>query len=431
MRRARRPGRRPQPRAPARRRDPAPGAHAGTRRRAARPRRLRRPAPPRRDHRPPQAVRAAQPGVPQAGRRPPPQGASCTTTAGARAARNAVVTSSKRRWPRIRSPTTPHARQKLRAGERSSGSSATAAHRATGPGPQREPGPPVRPRARRPRGVGLRRRLGAHRRRGAPGPPLHRDRPAPRRGAARGAARRPAPARAGRGRLVLHLRATGPRRPAPDAAGALADQTVARARPGGRAHVEDLRANEDDAGLPETRVARSGLHAVHLRLGRGRVARRRARRRRDDRRRLRAPREAVHRPASPGRRRRAGAGDPGQGPRARPTRATAAWSRRPASPARDGQASDGRAREVEKGKPWERPASGPAELAPSPATTPPSPPRCASTRARGSAFAARAPSPISPGRSGSSDTEPEPGGAARARAPVDALRVVADGRASP
>ena len=55
-------------------------------------------------------------------------------------------------------------------------------------------------------------------------PPLHRDRPARRRGAPRRPARRPAAARARGGRVVLHLRAPRARRAAADAAGALADE---------------------------------------------------------------------------------------------------------------------------------------------------------------------------------------------------------------
>ena len=94
------------------------------------------------------------------------------------------------------------------------------------------------------------------------------------------------------------------------------------ARPRDRAASRrDLNANEDDAGLPETRAPDPGLHARRLRLGGGRRPRRRARRRRDDRRRLRAPREAVHRPAPPGRRRRARTRDRGHAPARPPTRA--------------------------------------------------------------------------------------------------------------
>ena len=199
----------------------------------------------------------------------------------------------------------PQREQKLRAAAaRRALRARRAAHRAAGAGPQREPRPPVRPRAAGAGGVGLRRRLAAHRRRGAAGPPLHRDRPAARGGAARGPARRPAAARARRGRLVLHLRASRARRAAPDATGALADQDGRQAGPRDRAASARIcGANEDDAGLPETRVPDPGFTPYVARLGGGRHARRRARRRRDDRRRLRPPREAVHRPAAPGRRR--------------------------------------------------------------------------------------------------------------------------------
>ena len=76
--------------------------------------------------------------------------------------------------------------------------------------PQRVPGPPVRPRARRARGVGLRRRLDAHRRGRAPHPPEHRRRPRARRSAAGGPPRRPRRADARRARVVLHVPAPRP-----------------------------------------------------------------------------------------------------------------------------------------------------------------------------------------------------------------------------
>ena len=94
--------------------------------------------------------------------------------------------------------------------------------------------------------------------------------------------------------------------------------------------------------------ARCRLHALCVRLGSGRVARRRARRRRDDRRRLRAPREAVHRPAAPDRRRRAERLHPGPstggGRRVPPRRRGRVGRRR-------------RAMTVRKGEPWGRAAA--------------------------------------------------------------------------
>ena len=143
-----------------------------------------------------------------------------------------------------------------------------AAHRAPRAGPQREPGPPVRPRAARPRGVGLRRRLVAHRRRRAAGPPLPRVRPARRRGAARGAARRPRPRRA-RGLVSCF---TYEHR-GPDGQDAMpparwpTKAVAKRCRAPSSGSPRSCSGNEDDAGLPETRLPDPGFTPLRLRLG--------------------------------------------------------------------------------------------------------------------------------------------------------------------
>ena len=234
------------------------------------------------------------------------------------------------------------------------------AHRAPGARPQREPGPPVRPGAR------ACSRRGATSTAGrsptpASGSPASTPRPtcSLAEALARRAARRARAARARRGRVVLHLRAARARRPAPDAA-ARAGRRKTVAQAGARrssASATDLNANEDDAGLPETRAPDPGFTPYVARLGGGRRARRRARRRRDDRRRLRAQREAVHRPAAPGRRRRARPETPRDAPVRPPTRATAAWSPRRASPAAE------RRRRDREGRAVGAPGRGPGRVA--------------------------------------------------------------------
>src|SRR5207245_7329030 len=73
------------------------------------------------------------------------------------------------------------------------------------PGPHGVIGPPVRPGAARPRGLGLRGRLDAHRGGWPAGPPVPRVRSPGRRGAARRPLRRPRPRGGGRARLLLPL----------------------------------------------------------------------------------------------------------------------------------------------------------------------------------------------------------------------------------
>ena len=164
------------------------------------------------------------------------------------------------------------------------------------PGPQPVRLPPLRPGAAHPRGVGVRRRLGADRRRSSPGRVLPRVRPARRGGRAPGPPRRARSGRAGRPGVGLQLRAPQPRRAAgavvpvarrPQAVGGhrVARRRAALRRGGGRP--------PGDAGAgPDVRRAgpRLGGRAVVRVGGRGRgpVGRR-----------LRPHHEAAHRPAAP------------------------------------------------------------------------------------------------------------------------------------
>ena len=224
--------------------------------------------------------------------------------------------------------------------------------------PQREPGPAVRPRARRARGVGLRRRLGP---RPTPGELLARlytRATCCRRGAARRAARRPRPARARRPGLVLHLRAPRPRDRA--AAAAPWPSSGRQAQPGASSGVwRDLNApNEDDAGLPETRPPDPGFIAAVHDVGARRRRSPTCSRTRADRRRLRAQREAADRPPAPVADVAPTADTAATARGGRPTPASAASSRRRASsvrvPAHD--RAHGRARGAEPATE----ASGPA-----------------------------------------------------------------------
>ena len=134
--------------------------------------------------------------------------------------------------------------------------------RAPGPGPQREPGPPVRPGAAGHRVLGLRRRVGAHAGRPPPRPALLRVRPAARRVAAHRPARRARRARARRARSAASPTSTGAPR-----TGALPPVRWPSSRVAKRSREierlwRDLSANEDDAGLPETRAPIPGLVAA-------------------------------------------------------------------------------------------------------------------------------------------------------------------------
>ena len=149
-------------------------------------------------------------------------------------------------------------------------------------------------------------------------PPQHRERPAARRGAARRPPRRPRPPRARRGRVVLHLPAPRARRAATRCRRARwPHQDGGQAGPRRRAALARPARQRGRRRLPETRRPDPGFTPLRPRLGGGRRPRRRARRRRDDRRRLRPQREAVHRPAAPGRRGRPRPRDRGAGPRGR------------------------------------------------------------------------------------------------------------------
>ena len=131
-------------------------------------------------------------------------------------------------------------------------------------------------------------------------------------------------ARARRPRVVLHLRAARPRRPAADAPGALAHQD---GRPAGARRSSGSRTSSTPTRTtpvcPRPALPDPGFTPYVYDWAAGDAARRRARRRRDDRRRLRAQRQAVHRPAAPDRRRARPRTPPGTVPETRPTRATA------------------------------------------------------------------------------------------------------------
>ena len=88
--------------------------------------------------------------------------------------------------------------------------------------------------------------------------------PARRRGAAHRRPRRRDAGRARGPRVVLHLRAPRARRRAVGAAGGVAHEPGRARRRELRRIWRDLRANEDDAGLPETRAPDAGLaDAMH------------------------------------------------------------------------------------------------------------------------------------------------------------------------
>ena len=325
----RRAGRGAEPRAPAQRRQPRSSRSArAAQRRAARPRGLRRR---RRGASAtielPDAVRAAQPGVPAPDRRAPAPGeAARRRPAVARDdARIAELEDAARRAPAA--PTIRSSTQQLRGrgGDRaprtrraphSSGASAAAA--------RAWPGSSTACCACSRRGATSTAGRSPTPASSSPGSTPRPTCCSPRR-SAKGCSTACAPPELAARGVVLHLRAARARRPGADATGALADEDGRQAGARDRAHRAELDANEDDAGLPETRAARSRVHALRVRVGGGRRPRRRARRRRDDRRRLRPQREAVHRPAPPGRRRRPGPAST-RAPRAarRPTRATAA-----------------------------------------------------------------------------------------------------------
>ena len=137
---------------------------------------------------------------------------------------------------------------------------------APGAGAHRVARPPVRSRAAPPRGVGLPRGLVAHRLGRGAGPHLPRVRPAGGRGDDDRAARRPRRPVARRARVVLHLRAPGPRPPAGPAL-----PVVHRAhavRRAAAASPTTLAADEETAGLPATRPPDAGLRPPGPRAGR-------------------------------------------------------------------------------------------------------------------------------------------------------------------
>ena len=250
---------------------PAPRKHAPRssavdtrpRRGAARPRRLRRAAAPGRDHRAARAVRAPQPRAsasrsPTACARP-----SCATTPGVRAATTGGSPSSRRRWPTTRSPAIPALR--TQAARRRGGRpprARRAAARTPRPRPQREPGPPVRPRAPACSSRGATSTGGRSPPAGERLARLYTEtdlllaeaigeglldglaRPSSRRWCRASPTSGVAPTATSRCRR--------PRWPS---------KTVAQRSRAIERLARDLNANEDDAGLPETRAPDPGLHA--------------------------------------------------------------------------------------------------------------------------------------------------------------------------
>ncbi len=283
---------------------PPGGPHAGKRRRAPRPaglRQRRRAAPPRST-----CPRPSLPATRRSGVRPPTACArpsSVTTTAVAPAATSAGSPSSRPRWRSTRWPMIPSASTSCGRRVRSSASNATSS------APSAACAAAARAWPASSTACCACWRRGATSTAGrsptpASGWPASTPRPicsSPRRCArdcSTGSGRR-----TGRARVVLHLRAARPRRSESDAAGAVALEDRRQAGARDRAHRPGPARQRGRRRPPRDARARSRVHAVRARLGVGRLAGRRARRRRDDRRRLRAPREAVHRPAAPGRRR--------------------------------------------------------------------------------------------------------------------------------
>ena len=213
-------------------RQPRARAHDGTRPGAARPARLPRPGPQGRDARPAPTVRASQPRVPA------PGGRRVAATRGRHEDRDGHV---GRREPGRRARRAGHrtsAAQGAESGRGVARGDPSRSHRARGRAPrtalgvpQREPRPAVRPRARRPRSLGLPRRLGPEPGGGVARAPQHRGRPRARRIVARGPARRPRPRRARGGRLVLHVPAPRSRRERAAAAAPLAEHARRASHP--------------------------------------------------------------------------------------------------------------------------------------------------------------------------------------------------------
>ena len=281
---------------------------------------------------------------------------------------------------------------------------------AAGAGPHRVARPPVRPRAAPARGLGLPRRLGAHGLRRGAGPHLPRVRPARRRGHDHRAARRPRRPVAGRAGVVLHLRApragtghpTRGSRPRRSARGSSSCAGSPTTWPPTRRPPASRRPAPPDAGfvhLAHAWAAGDGL-APRAR-GRGALGRR-----------LRAEREAAHRPAPRHRRRRTGRRPPPPGPARPPRRCTAAWSR-PAPPSRSTRPEGSRLCRSRRVSPGASPGRCPAtawSCAPTPRRAPSSPrhgePASRSRRSGCSAATCAAPSAAPATRPACAPTRP-------------------------
>ena len=223
-------------------------------------------------HRAPRAVRAAQPArsgarSPSASRRVKVHGAGRARTRRPTVAELEAAVDGAPGRAAIRSATRGSAPRR-----RSSGSSATlrALERRVA-GPEREPGPPVRPCARRARGVGLRRRLGAHRRRAScsPGSTPRPTCSSPRRSAKASSTGSSAPELAAVVSCFTYER-RGPDGDAADAAGALADddgRAAGRGRSSGSGATLDAERGRRRAARDPR--ARPRLHAATRTSGRG------------------------------------------------------------------------------------------------------------------------------------------------------------------
>ena len=209
--------------------------------------------PPRvaRPHRAAHAVRAQPPAVPAPG-----GAAAAKAPVGRRPTHRRSPPGDRdgraSRWPTIRSPRIPHLAERLRAAgqaDRAAARGRRPAHPHPGPQPVRVA--PLRPGAADPRGLGLRRRLAAHRRRAPPGRLLPRVRPAGRRGLRQGLST------ASNRRRWPAWRRSSPTSTAARSRRRHRGSRRATCASGGRPSSRwprELREAEEEAGLPPTRA---------------------------------------------------------------------------------------------------------------------------------------------------------------------------------
>ena len=257
----RRPGRRARPRPTAQ----AVAAHRRhrhpSRRHPPRPRRLRRVATTGRHRRTAPAGERPQPRLPQARRRTTPCARSCATR---RIARSRTIVASQALEQRLAEhPAASRSRAEVTPAGRRDGRptrTRSAAPRATDPRAQRQPGPPLRPGAARARVAGATSTVGRSPTRGS-GSPACTPRPtscSPRRSAkacSTGCARRSSR------RLVscFTFERRGPESDSPMPPPRWPTKTVAVRSRAIDKIARDLQADEDDAGLPETRTPDPGF----------------------------------------------------------------------------------------------------------------------------------------------------------------------------